>query len=382
MMDQLGTDAISESLPCRRGPDWSRALAGLTPAVVLAVAALLFVRIVSSSLDKVVVAVHNHDLLAWTFRLLAIYGTLLVMAAPMLVGVIATANLGPQRGAKRIAALAAAVVISTGIGVLLRVTLAQYFQVGSGWNRIHAYLLYTWPRYAVLGGLLTVVGEFYRHEVMSLRAMREAEADRATFEREMVEARLQVLQAQIEPHFLFNTLANVRRLYEKDHRAGRTMLENLMRYLEVALPRMRESVSTLGRDAELIDAFLRIQQVRMGKRLVYSIDVPPPLRDRPVPPMMLLTLVENAIKHGLSQSTGGGKIRVAAREDGGCLIISVADTGVGFTSGSGGGTGLANVRARLAAQFGDSAKLVLENNEIGGATAMILLPRGDWPGGS
>jgi len=262
------------------------------------------------------------------------------------------------------------------------ITLADYFQIGSSWNRIHAYLLYTWPRYVVLGGLLTVVGEIYRREVRSVRAMRDAESDRATFEREMVEARLQVLQAQIEPHFLFNTLANVRRLYEKDHRGGRTMLENLMRYLEAALPRMRDSISTLGRDAELVDAYLRIQQIRMGRRLIYSIDIPSSLLNRPVPPMMLLTLVENAIKHGLSQSTGGGKIRVAAREDGGCLIISVADTGVGFTSGSGGGTGLANVRARLAAQFGDSAKLVLENNEVGGATAMILLPRGDWPGGS
>jgi len=381
-MAQLNADAIAEGPQYRRAFGWSRALAGLTPPVVLGVAALLFVRMISSSLDKAVVAIQNHDLLAWISRLLAIYGTLLVMAVPMLVGIIATANLGPQRGAKRVAALAAAVVISTGIGVLLRVALAQYFQVGSGWTRIQAYLLYTWPRYAVLGGLLTVVGEFYRHEVMSLRAMREAEADRATFEREMVEARLQVLQAQIEPHFLFNTLANVRRLYEKDRGGGRMMLENLMRYLEVALPRMRDSISTLGRDAELIEAFLRIQQVRMGRRLAYSIDIPASLRGRAVPPMMLLTLVENAIKHGLSQVIDGGKIRVAAHEDDGRLRISVADTGVGFGSSSGGGTGLANIRARLAAQFGDNAGLVLENNEIGGATATILLPRGDRRGGA
>ena len=187
-MAQLNTDSIAEGPRYRRAFDWSRALAGLTPLVVLGVAALLFVRMISSSLDKAVVAIQNHDLVGWISRLLAIYGTLLVMAAPMLVGIIATANLGPQRGAKRAAALAAAVVVSTGIGVLLRVALAQYFHVGSGWTRIHAYLLYTWPRYAVLGGLLTVVGEFYRHEVMSLRAMREAEADRETFEREMVEA--------------------------------------------------------------------------------------------------------------------------------------------------------------------------------------------------
>jgi sensor histidine kinase YesM len=380
-MAQLNADTVPEHLPDRRGFDWSRALAGLTPRVALGVAVLLLVRMISSSLDKVVVAFHNHDLLGWIVRLLGLYGLLLVMAVPMLVGIIATANLGPRRGAKRIVALAVAIVISTGIGVLLRVTLAEYFQIGSSWNRIHAFLLYTWPRYAVLGGLLTVVGELYRREVASLRAMRDAESDRATFEREMVEARLQVLQAQIEPHFLFNTLANVRRLYEVDRRSGRTMLENLMRYLEVALPRMRDNVSTLGRDAELIDAYLRVQQIRMGRRLIYSIDVPSSLQDRPVPPMMILTLVENAIKHGLSQSTGGGKIRLSVREYDRHLIISVADTGVGFASGSGGGTGLANIRARLAAQFGANAELVLENNEVGGATAKILLPRGDRRGG-
>jgi signal transduction histidine kinase len=379
-MNGMSADATTDGVPFRRGFAWSRALAGLTPSVALGIAALLFIRIISASLDKVVVAVNNHDLQAWIPRQLGLYCTLLVMAVPMVIGIIATANLGPQRGARRVAALATAVVVSTGVGVLLRVIVADYFQLGSGWQRLTAFMLYTWPRYAVLGGLLTVVGEFYRREVISIRAMREAEADRATFEREMLGARLQVLQAQIEPHFLFNTLANVRRLYEKDRRAGRMMLENLMRYLEVALPRMRDDVSTLGRDAELIDAFLRIQQIRMGRRLVYGIDIPPSLRDRTVPPMMLLTLVENAIKHGLSRSREGGNIRVGAYEDNGHLRISVADTGIGFASGSGGGTGLANIRARLAAQFGDRAELVLENNDFGGATATILLPPGDRRG--
>jgi LytS/YehU family sensor histidine kinase len=190
----------------------------------------------------------------------------------------------------------------------------------------------------------------------------------------MAEARLQVMQAQVEPHFLFNTLANVRRLHEKDPEAGRRMLENLMRYLEVALPRMRDDVSTLGRDAELIDAFLRIHQIRMGPRLGFSVEVPKDLRPRPVPPMMLLTLTENAIKHGLNPSLEGGRIRVMARTDDERLILSVADTGVGFGSGSGAGTGLANIRARLAAQFGDRAVLTLHNNELGGVTATIALP--------
>jgi sensor histidine kinase YesM len=147
-----------------------------------------------------------------------------------------------------------------------------------------------------------------------------------------------------------------------------------MRYLEVALPRMRDSESTLGRDSELVDAFLRIQRIRMGPRLAFSIDIPAALLAHPVPPMMLLTLAENAIKHGLNRSPDGGLIRVTARADVDRLLLSVADTGVGFGPGSGTGTGLANIRARLAAQFGDRASLALENNDLGGATATIALP--------
>jgi sensor histidine kinase YesM len=236
-------------------------------------------------------------------------------------------------------------------------------------------MYYVWPRYVVLGGMLTAVGEFYRREVASLRVMREAEADSAAFEREMAEARLQVLEAQIEPHFLFNTLANVRRLYDTDPSAGRAMLASLIRYLEVALPRMRDAASTLGHDAGLVDAYLRIQQVRMGRRLAYRLDIPPSLHGCAMPPMMLLTLVENALKHGIGRAAGGGTIRVAARLEPGQLIVTVADTGAGFTPGSGAGTGLANIRERLRTLYQDSASLALEAREGGGTRATVLLPR-------
>ena len=353
----------------------AKAFAGLTPRLVAAVALLLFIRILSSSLDKVVLAINHHDFDGWIERALGNYALLLIMAVPMVVVIVATGNMGPQRGPARIAALAAAVIVSTFIGVLLRVAVADYFKLGSGWGRLASYLFNVWPRYAVLGGMLTAVGEFYRRERASIRAMHDAESDRAGFERQMAEARLQVLQAQIEPHFLFNTLANVRRLYDKDRRAGRTMLENLMRYLEIALPRMRESETTLEHDAELVDAYLRIQQIRMGRRLAYRIDIPEPLRSCPVPPMMILTLVENAIKHGLAPAPAGGRIHVGAHAESARLVLSVADTGVGLTPGSGGGTGLANIRARLASEFGNRATLMLENNEFGGVTATLALPR-------
>jgi signal transduction histidine kinase len=375
-MNPLLASGIAVAGSNRRLGSLRAALAGLTPKVVAIVAALLFIRTVSSTIDQVLFAANNHELGAWFFHLFEGYWALVLTAAPMLVIIIVTANLGPQQGPKRIAALTAAVILSAGTGALLRgmVFWDWPWWVGDQWDIAVDMLSYVWPRYAILGGMLTIVGEFYRREAASTEAMQRAKIDRVAFEREMTEARLQVLQAQVEPHFLYNTLANVRRLYEMDHAAGRTMLENLMRYLEVALPLMRHNESTLERDSELVEAFLRIQRIRMGQRLAFTMDIPMPLRAHHVPPMMLLTLVENAIKHGLNPSLDGGLIHVMARADGDLLILSVADTGVGFAPGSGAGTGLANVCARLAAQFGDRARLVLENNELGGATATIMLP--------
>jgi signal transduction histidine kinase len=336
------------------------------------VAALLLVRAVGANLDGLLLGARNSDLGTWFGHVFNGYGALLTMAAPMLVIIIATANLGPQRGAGRSVALAAAVVFSAGIGTLMRV-----IDWGGGWDVNLDMLLYVWPRYALFGGMLTVVGELYRSEVVSNEAAQRAEIDRITYEREMTEARLQVLQAQIEPHFLFNTLANTRRLYAEDPVVGREMLESLMRYLEVALPQMQNDEWTLERDSELIEAYLHIQRIRMGPRLAFSVDIPPELRAHHVPPMMLLTLVENAIKHGLNPSPNGGLIRVMARSDGNQVVVTVADTGIGFTSASGSGIGLANISARLAAQFGDQAYLTLGNNEFGGATATIVLPRAE-----
>jgi sensor histidine kinase YesM len=247
----------------------------------------------------------------------------------------------------------------------------EYFaaQGGLGW-----WFFGTWPRYALLGFLFTAVFVYYRRREEHEAATRQAELDRARSDAQMDEARLQMLQAQIEPHFLFNTLANVRRLYQTDPAAAESMLENLMRYLAVALPQMRAADSTLSREAALIESYLNIQRIRMGRRLAYEIDIPEPLRDAAVPPMMLLTLVENAIKHGLSPLSEGGLVRVSAEVDGRQLRLQVADSGQGFTKTLGGGTGLANTRARLAAMYGRAAQLSLGSNRPRGVTATIALP--------
>jgi len=201
-----------------------------------------------------------------------------------------------------------------------------------------------------------------------------AESDRHQLEKQVMAARLQVMQAQVEPHFLFNTLANVQHLVEADPRAASKMLDNLIRYLRIALPQMRENASTLGREMDMAAAYLEIFKIRMGKRLDYRMELPADLRDQPFPPMMLITLVENAIKHGIDPGCDEGTVILSAEVRDDKLFIRVADTGEGFQPKTGGGLGLANIRERLSTLYGKSAKLTLEENRPRGVVATIEAP--------
>jgi signal transduction histidine kinase len=189
------------------------------------------------------------------------------------------------------------------------------------------------------------------------------------------EARLQALHAQVEPHFLFNTLAHVKWLYRRDPERGRRMLDRLLDYLQAALPRVRQATTTLEEELELARAYLDIQQIRIGGRLAFTIEVPEEIAKLRFPPLMLLTLVENAIKHGIAPQTGGGTIVIRAHADANVLRIEVRDTGAGLRDAAGSGMGLANVRARLAALFGAGARLVIEPNLPTGVVAAIEIPR-------
>src|SRR5690606_14158715 len=144
---------------------------------------------------------------------------------------------------------------------------------------------------------------------------------------------------------------NVRSLHATASPAADQMLDNLMKYFAAALPHMRASASTLGQEAALTTSYLEIQAIRMGRRLAFDVDIPDVLAGVPFPPLMLLTLVENAIKHGLAPQPGGGAVRVDASLHDRELRVRVSDSGRGFTQTSGRGTGLANVRARLAAMY-------------------------------
>ncbi|HEV8095120.1 MAG TPA: histidine kinase [Burkholderiales bacterium] len=202
----------------------------------------------------------------------------------------------------------------------------------------------------------------------------EAALRHAALEKQRSESRLRLLQAQIEPHFLFNTLSNIRRLCQNDAAGGRAMLGQLSRYLRAALPKIRENETTLADEIELVSAYLGVQAIRMGERLQVVIRVPPALLGASVPPMMLATLVENAIKHGIAPLTEGGSIVVTGARRGDSLLLGVADTGRGFDATSGSGVGLANIRGRLAALYGGAATLRLEANEPRGVVATVVLP--------
>jgi LytS/YehU family sensor histidine kinase len=201
--------------------------------------------------------------------------------------------------------------------------------------------------------------------------------ERAEMERALTDAKLSMLQAQIEPHFLYNTLANAQLLTRIDPKRADLMLGNLITYLRNGLPRAGESMSTLGREVERSRAYLEILKIRMGNRLNFDIDLPDDLAQVPFAPLVLQTLVENAIKHGLEPKSGGGHIHIeiARNKDAGSLHVAVIDNGVGFVGGtSGTGLGLKNMRERLKLIYGEGASLTLAVNEPSGIRATITIP--------
>ena len=194
--------------------------------------------------------------------------------------------------------------------------------------------------------------------------------------RQLAEAQLKMMQAQVEPHFLFNTLASVDYLIETDPARASTMQKNLIQYLRAALPQMREGSTTLGKELALVRSYLEILKVRMEDRLLFAITVPQGLMSAQFPPMVLQSLVENAIKHALEPKPEGGSITVTADIANGNLRVTVADTGLGFGAAGkpGTGVGLANLRERLAALYSGRAKFTIEANSPSGTIATIEVP--------
>ena len=215
-------------------------------------------------------------------------------------------------------------------------------------------------------------------EVKAAQATETAEAE--SLKRQVVEARMAAMQAQVEPHFLFNTLASIDHLIETDPPRASQMQRNLIALLRASMPTMREAnaagVRDLGRELAVIRPYLEILKVRMEDRLQTEIDVPDGLLSAEFPPMMIQSLVENAIKHGLEPKAEGGSLKVRAEVLHGKLAITVADTGLGFgrAATAGTGVGLANIRERLSLLYGGRASVTIAANQPSGTVVTITVP--------
>ena len=295
-----------------------------------------------------------------------------MLFVPTYLLVEVTAQFGPRRIVARALALALAAAVGIALGYALNAIGLEGALSWRGAGARHAtsalpVLLMAWLGLAIL--LL------HERERAATQAVHDEVDRKVDLERRRSEARLRVLQSQIEPHFLFNSLAHVRRLCRTDPPAGRAMLRHLAHYIGAAQPALQHASIALETDADLAAAYLNVQRIRMGERLRVRVELGAGTRDALVPPMTLTTLVENAIKHGLSPLAQGGEVRITARAQDDAIRVDVADNGRGFQSTIGSGVGLANVRARLAILHGTAASLSLSMNAPQGVVATVVLPR-------
>jgi signal transduction histidine kinase len=240
------------------------------------------------------------------------------------------------------------------------------------------------PEFAFLLFTFSIAGWMFlsRAEMAELRAEAAARAvHSAAVEKQAMQAQLQLLQTQVEPHMLFNTLANLQGLIAIDPTRAQNMLDHLILYLRATLASSRASATTLSQEFALLEAYLGLMAVRMGPRLSYELHLPDELRKQRIPPMLLQPLIENAIKHGLEPKVDGGRVDIKAERKDAKLLLTVADTGLGMDengvslhSQPGTQVGMANVRERLHVLYGDAATFTLSPNTPTGVIAQLTIP--------
>lgn len=227
-----------------------------------------------------------------------------------------------------------------------------------------------------LFGMKALLGGKVRAEAKAKEA--SANAEREALLRQVSEAQMQTMQAQVEPHFLFNTLASVEYLIETDPPRAAKMQRSLIAYLRAVLPQMRENATktNLGREADMVKAYLELLKMRMEERLTIDYQMPEELRNASFPPMMLQSLVENAIKHGLEVKAEGGTLQFRAERDQNILRVSVKDDGLGFGAvpSNGTGLGLQNIRERLKLLYKGKAQMIISPNLPSGVCVTIEIP--------
>ena len=246
------------------------------------------------------------------------------------------------------------------------------FEGAQRWTRTPQWYVATFALAFVISLLLAFAWRTRMNAYIRDAMIAKEQARLQEIEKQAVEANLRALQAQIEPHFLFNTLANVTGLIHTDPDKAKQMLEQFIAYLRATLAATREHETTLGADFATMKTFLSILQIRMGDRLKVRFDLPDDLRDISVPPMLLQPLVENAIKHGLEPKIEGGEVALSAKRVGNKMAITVADTGLGFQNSLSNGIGLKNVRERVKQIYGDSGSVSIEENQPCGTRITIM----------
>jgi two-component sensor histidine kinase len=350
------------------GASWLR---GITPVRVAVFVAVCSMIAITNSSPTYLLGDYSHALWFLWDR----FGRALACATPMFILIIKTDGLTAQSSPQlRIGALVLAVVVGAVSYAALRTGVRFLHGTVANpallWEASLAYFVRT----LLAGGILTAILYFAARERDAARRLHQTRLLRVEIERQLAESKLNLLRAQIEPHFLFNSLASVKRLYAGDKSRGRALLANLAGYLRAATSSFQRREVPLGEEIALVKSFLEIFQVRMGRRLRVRIDVPDEHQAALVPPLAIGTLVENAIKHGIGPRDTGGTVTLAAHREGQVLVVGVADDGVGFRVRSGRGVGLANTRARLDAMFGAAASLDLDSNLAGGVTATLRVP--------
>jgi hypothetical protein len=280
---------------------------------------------------------------------------------------------GVQRWVLQVAGVAAMMPIAT-LAIYLLSTpegAVPFWQDSARWSG--------WAHLTIAGLLIapwTAVAAIVRQKEAFAREQELTFAlERSELERQALDARLHLLQAQVAPHFLFNTLANVQALVDAGSPHASAVLRSLTAYLRAAVPLLHESTATIERELQLVQPYLELMQMRMPDRLQYTMNVAPSAMPVRCPPTTLLTLVENAIRHGIDPSEEGGRIDIVIARRGDRCVVRVSDTGAGLReSTSGLRTGLTTLRERLHMFFGDAAQLRLTSNIPLGAIAEIDMP--------
>ena len=248
---------------------------------------------------------------------------------------------------------------------------SRYHQQASTWFKSFVSLLVL-----ALFAMKALVGGKKRAEAETVTANEAAE--RESMQRQLSEAKMQMMQAQVEPHFLFNTLASVEHLIQVDPPRAAKMQRSLIQYLRAVLPQMRDNalITNLGREADMVQAYLNLLKMRMEERLTVDFQIPDGLRSAAFPPMMLQSMVENAIKHGLEVKPEGGTLRIVAEVAHNKLRVTVTDDGLGFgvVPSDGTGLGLPTIRERLKLLHGDQGSLTITPNQPSGVCAVIEVP--------